>query len=234
MQKPNERKSILSGIRTAYMQPISILLIELESVANKSDSYSIPMDVNAVKVSPLESAYSASVILLSVVMLESILAELKTTNPTPYPGGKDVKQFFKETFTIDKKLETILHELFVVRDVIAHSHIWEIAYFEDDSGMRVESKELQAGYGRGEFQNRINEETKKTKKLSINLVLIQMNCRDVVIVLKNIIKIIDFLQGQQSQNIYLPYPHIKYGDNCLSFEVFVNQLWEQWANWEGP
>jgi hypothetical protein len=70
--------------------------------------------------------------------------------------------------------------------------------------------------------------------LSINLVLIQMNRRDVVIVLKNIIKIIDFLQGQRSQNIYLLYPNIKYKDNYLSFEVFVNQLWEKWSNSKGP
>jgi hypothetical protein len=161
MQQPIERKQLLSGIKTVYMQPISTLLIELESVVKKSDNCSIPMDVNTVKVSPLESAYSASIILLSVVMLESIFAELKTTNPTPFSENEvkrffDVEKFFKETFLHSNhiaepedreelKLETILKELFVVRDVVAHSHIWKIDYVEDDSGMKAESKELQTG-----------------------------------------------------------------------------------------
>jgi hypothetical protein len=251
MQKPSERKSILSGIRTVYMQPISTLLIELESVVKKGDNYNIPMDVNTVKVSPLESAYSASIILLSVVMLESILAELKTTNPTPFSDKEikrffDVVKFFKETFlllnpisepedrVLLEKIETILKELFVVRNVIAHSHIWEIDYVEDDSGMRADSKELQAGYGNVEFQKIINEETKKTQMLLINLIPIQMNRRDVVIVLKNIIKIIDYLKGLQSQNINVHYHNIKYRDNALPFDDFVNLLWEKWSNSEGP
>lgn len=251
MQRPSEKKLILSGIRTVYMQPISTLIVELESVANKSDSCSIPMNDNDVKVSYLESAYAASIILLSMVMLESILAELKTTNPIPYSERENiqffnVENYFKEIFlhpnhiaepenqVIRKELETIGKELFVVRDVIAHSHIWKINYVEDDSGMRAESKELQTGYGNKKFQKIINEENKKTQKLSINLVLIQMNRRDVVIVLKNIIKIIDFLQEQLSPNINLPYQNIKYMGRDLPFNDFVNLFWEKWSNSELP
>lgn len=101
-----------------------------------------------------------------------------------------------------------LEELFVVRDVIAHNHVWEARFLRnDDAGMTLIVAELLKGYGDNKFNRVLDPTNRKTRLLGINLFPTRICHDDAVLVLKNAVEFLLFLEdeGGHFMNISLQY-----------------------------
>src|SRR4030066_1748971 len=111
---PTPPEGYISVIGTSYLHPITTLLDALDSHNPKG-----PNDVQS---STFENGYSASIIVLTVLLIESAISRTQYImgNKTPKKPIDFVRETYPTSGFPDK-----LEELFVTRDAIVHNHLWE-------------------------------------------------------------------------------------------------------------
>ena len=150
---------------------------------------------NEIQANPYEAAYSCSIILLLVTMLEGIAARAASIskelgsnekfNALKYLEGKCSGIFSKDE----------LKEIFVVRDSIVHSHLWETkASTDPESWMNILKRELSSSFGDFKRKSALDEASYRTRELQIEIIPAKMISQEAVKVFDiviNAIKIVD-------------------------------------------
>ncbi len=127
------------------------------------------------QVSVLENTYATSAVVLTVLGIEAYRNRIFYLEKKKRVG-RDVAEDLAKI--IDKKttkfpkgqFQAILDEIFVIRDVIVHNHIYKVTVFYDkDWGILGHRQRLLKGYGNVRFKNSVNQKTRKTKVLKLNV-----------------------------------------------------------------
>jgi len=210
-QQPQEYVSIIG---LSYLKPITKLLEDLETFGPKG-----PNDVQA---SSTENGYSASVIILTMLLVESAIARTQYIR-----GDKPAKKpldFVRAAYP-NSGFVDLLEELFVVRDVIAHNHVWEAQYLWDDQvGMKLVFAALESGYGDKKFKRVIDHVNRKTRQLGINLFPTRICREDARVVLKTAVKFLLFLENKNRRYFYISDQYVRYRDQSVRFVDLVASL----------
>jgi hypothetical protein len=136
-----------------------------------------------------EHSHAAAAIVLSVIGIEAFrnriycLKGIKVDRSVPYDLCRILRDE-KAGFPSDK-LQDILTELFVTRDVIVHNHIYQVEVFTDEKldVWRYKQKLLK-GYGfDSKYKRSVNSRTKKTKLLKLNVQPARIGFEDIFKVL---------------------------------------------------
>lgn len=203
----------VSVIGTNFLYPICRLLEALQALNSQP---------NEVQASPLDNGYSASIIVLSVLMLESAI------NRTQYIRGekppKKPLDFLRSAFP-DSGFTDKVEELLVARDAIAHNHLWETQFdWDEQAGMRLISTQLEKGYGDKKFERAIDFEKRKTKQMGINLPPTRICRQDALTVLKTVFGFLMFLENQNENYIYISGQTVQFGKRILLFSELITNL----------
>jgi hypothetical protein len=195
-----EPEGYVSIIGFSYLNPIARLLETLESFDSKGP--------NPVQVSIVENGYSAAIIILTVLLVESAIARTQyvlSENPPKKP-----LEFVRKTYSSSSFVDK-LEELFVVRDVIAHNHVWEAQFIWDDqSGMKLISATLKEGYGDKKYAKVLDPRIRKTRRLGINLFPTRICREDATTVLKNAVEFLMFLENLDRRYVYISPQYVKF------------------------
>ena len=150
----------ITCIGSAYIQPILDLYWKLINMQFSGSS--------KIRVSINENGYSVSIIALTAFCIESYINNLK------YFAGSNISntlRFFSTKFPNERDLIEMLNELFTVRNVIAHNHIWKIKYRLNSLYIETDiTKELLNGYGNNNFRNVVDLANKVTRKLRMRII----------------------------------------------------------------
>ena len=183
--------------------------------------------VNAVQTSSTENGYATAIILLAIVFLESILNRTRDVMglaPKIRQERQYVWEFFNRNFP-DSGLYDKLVELFVVRDVIAHNHIWQArTKWDKDYELKLVSADLAEGYGDKKFDNVIDKHERKTKLLKINLFPTRICWSDIVTVLKTATDVLLFLERKDRRYVYISDEHVEFNGKTVKFLDLVANL----------
>jgi len=181
--------------------------------------------VNEVQTSPFENGYATAIILLAIVILESMLNQTRYVMGKASKGkGDNVQAFFKSNFPDSGFYDKVV-ELFVVRDVIAHSHIWDAKIkWDKDYALRLVSANLLEGFGDKKFNNVIDEHERITKLLGINLFPTRICWSDIVTVLRTVIEILLFLEQKDRRYVYISDEDVEFDGDELKFVDLINDL----------
>jgi len=125
-----KRQVVISILGMAYIEPI----INLYSLLNSQDFKKF----SKTKVSLKENGYSISIIVLSVLMVESIINRIKYLEKNKTKNNL----YFFQNFCSDKNLIADLTEIYIIRDLIAHNHIWRTSYDFDENYVILKTKDL--------------------------------------------------------------------------------------------
>ena len=106
----------ISCIGISYIQPILELYWKLSHTTYSRSS--------RIRVSSDENGYSVSIVSLTAFCIESLLNNLRYHKECS--GEKFVLNFFEKYYPKYTDLAENLNELFVLRNIIAHNHIWKI------------------------------------------------------------------------------------------------------------
>ncbi len=207
-QEPQEYVSIIGS---NYLRPITTLLEILESLDSKGP--------NEVQASAVENGYSAAIIILMVLLVESAVARAQyIRHETPPKGPLDfVRAIYPDSGFVDK-----LEELFVVRDAIAHNHVWETKFsWDDEVGMKLISAGLKKGYGDRKFRKVHDKSARKTAQLGINLFPTRICRQDARVVLKNAVEFLMFLENQDRRYVYISPQYVKFRGSFIPFVELV-------------
>ena len=113
------------------------------------------------------------------------------------------------------KLQALLEEVFVVRDVIAHNHIYKVEVFSDQGWtMLGHRQKLLKGYGfDSKYKSSVNSRTKKTNLLKLNVQPAKIGFEDIFKVLV-VIDLLIVIMRKVLDAGYIPF-HVshKIGDH---------------------
>lgn len=212
----NNREVKISCIGISFIEPILDLYTKLKSFRFSGHSKT--------QVSSIENGYSVSIVVLSILLIESVLNRVRYLEKDKRGNLK----FFDAKFN-NAQLSTKLYEIYVLRDLIVHNHIWRISYEFDQNynEVRIYQKLLE-GYGDKrpdkKYIDYVNKREKCTKKLKLNINPLKVNTKDVIKVFGVMKELFGFLEQQNKAYFPLSHSHFKYDSEYLTFYEIINKV----------
>lgn len=181
-----------------------------------------------------EHSHAAAAIVLSVIGIEALrnriyfLKGIKVDRSVP----NDLCEILRDEkvgFPADK-LQDMLTEVFVTRDVIVHNHIYQVEVFSDKKwAMLAHKQRLLKGYGFDlKYKRSVNSRTRKTKLLKLNVQPAKISFEDIFKVLVITDLLIAILQNMFG-GAYIPF-HISHKIGIHHFgslSKILNYYYEQ-------
>jgi hypothetical protein len=185
------RDQLITVVGSGYFQPILDLA---ERMIERPRGR-----VSASRINGRENGYALSIVVLSVVMLESFVGRVSDLQARLGPKGR-TKTFrtpvpvyisqLRKSFTLEKSLT----EVFVLRDAIAHGHVWKLEVSSHAThGQLLRSADLGTQYGNDNFKKRVHPKTRRTRALGLHVVPSAVGREEVVKVLEVIHRVLRFL-----------------------------------------
>lgn len=145
-------------------------------------------DKKQFQVSIYENAYATAGIVLVILGLESYRNRIFNLDKQSVGKSvsKDLAKVFKEKNSKfpEKDFENLLNEIFILRDVIVHNHIYKVKiFFDSDWEVLGHRQTLEKGYGDTKFRALTNSRTKKTNFLKLNVQPGKIGFEDLLLVL---------------------------------------------------
>lgn len=214
-----KREEIISCIGISYIEPIIVLYNELISHKYQGNS--------KIQVSSRENGYSVSIILLSVLTVESALNRIRYIEKS----NKNNLEFFRIQFK-NQQLCDKLNEIYILRDLVVHNHIWKITYeFDDDYNETKIYQKLLEGYGskrggKGDFKynSYVDKRSKKTKISKLNVNPIKICTKDVKIVLDILKELFDFIDSIDKSYFPINNFPFRFNGKFIKFSEIVNEI----------
>jgi hypothetical protein len=196
------------------LQPI----FDLFQLLEQSD----PKGPNEVQAGMLENGYAVCVIVLSALVVESAL------NRTRYVRNERQRESAVDTLKRlgADDLADDIEEVFVLRDIIAHNHIWTAAMrWDDSSGMALDSAEKLPAYGDQKFNRVVDLKTRATRRLHLDAFPNRIHRATAIAVLKKTIEVLKVLEELDRSYVYLSQPwHVTKGKQLVPFYEWVDGL----------
>ena len=183
--------SMVTIIGSSYFEPIALLFAQL-------DEHTVPTN-SGVQTSPRENGHAVSVCILAVACLESFVMRARyINNPGDPKLDKSVPKFLSSLYS-DFPYEVELTELYILRDLLVHNHLWEIEYsWNEEPGLIQRSIDKRTN-GDKKYQHHIGQKKQKTNKLGIHVNPVLVGRDDAKTVLCVVWKTLRFLQ-EKNQN----------------------------------
>jgi hypothetical protein len=215
MSKPPDDK-LVSIVGQSYFQPIATLLEKLASTSRP--------EANDVKTSSRENGFACAVCLLAVVCFESCAMRSRYVNRSaPAAQKRNCLDFLRDLYPQFPNIEH-LTEAFVLRDIIAHNHLWEIGFSwgeEPNLPMTLTSASKDPISGDNKYALHVDGPTRKTKLLHLNAVPINVDRSDVSKLLNVVWNALLFLEGQDRGQCYVSHLTVLYAGKLMRFGEVV-------------
>lgn len=210
---PTKPEGYISIVASNFVFPIVSLFESLNNVGAHPP--------NEVQASPIENGYSLAIITLTVLMVESAVSRTQYMMKVS-PPQKALK-FIKKIFSND--LYQKVEEIFVIRDTIAHNHVWEANIYWDENGMlRLVDAQRVKGYGDNKFEKAVDDNNRKTKLLGLNVFPNRICRTDAVIVLRTAFEFLSETERKDHNYFSVSALLVKYKGNMIDFRKFISEI----------
>lgn len=210
MQIPHNYVSVLFA---ALLQPIVDLFDLMEQKA--------PKGPNEVQASRAENGYAASIAILTALVIESVC------NRVRYVRGDAARKGAVQTLRELQAggLADDVEELFVLRDVIAHNHVWEATIADDDTkGLVLVSATKRPGYGDDKFNQTVDLKTRQTRRLHLDVFPNRIHRQTAIVVLQKCVEVLRFLEDKDIRFVGSTDPHVIWRSRPVAFYKWADGL----------
>ncbi len=140
-----------------------------------------------------EIGYSASIIVLAIVVLESTVTRFRYLKKE-IARNISASDYFIEMCTVDS-LRHQVDEVVAVRDSIVHSHPWVgLAHWNDELQLKYSRQPIKlAGFGNPRHNRVIDREKRTTKVLELNLNPMRIWRRDAFLTIRTLGSALNYL-----------------------------------------
>lgn len=175
---------------------------------------------NEVQTSVLENGYAVSIIALTAFLLEGACGRAR------YASGQEQCSAIRtlRALRADRLADTI-EEIFVVRDAIAHAHLWtaKISWTENDLRF-AQLPERLPGYGDKKFERLVDPDSRTTRQLKLDVFPTRIHRRTAITALKKAAEALEFLESKDRRFVYLTPQHVHFGGRLVPFYKWVCEL----------
>lgn len=211
------RRKLVTVLGSAYFQPIADLIERL--IRRK------PSKSTRVKSTEDECGYSAACVLLLVAMFESYTSRIRFSQPGVV---QDVdRSAIDVVLSVFPKLryKKALQDVYVLRDLLMHSHLWEIEYeWGGPVPMILKSAKLHTAYGDSKFKKRVNMHTHRTKALGLSAFPSRVDRRDLLKVFQTLWKTLLRFEEQNRFQCYVSHLHVRFRGKSVLFSSLEQEL----------
>lgn len=180
---------------------------------------------NEIQANPFEAAFSCSIILLSLTMLEGIAARAESMKERSKSNSRFKAVEYLENKCKNHFNKNELREIFAVRDAIAHGHLWRTKVSTDiEDWMKILERELSSGFGDNKLKEVLDENVYRTKALQIELVPSKMIRQDAIKVFNIVAKAINHIDAQTDHIMGIDACRISFRGNDMNLFGFSDAL----------
>jgi len=175
---------------------------------------------NEVQTSVLENGYAVSIVALTAFLLEGACGR------TRYVSGKKQSSAVGTVRALGAEaLANKIEEIFVVRDAIAHAHLWtaKISWTENDLRFAQLPQRL-PGYGDKKFERLVDRNLRTTRQLKLDVFPTRIHRSTAMTALKQAAEALEFLESKDRRFVYLTPQHVQFGGRLVPFYKWVREL----------
>lgn len=209
-----EKHDYVSAVFVHLLQPIATLcdhMLQLPSA-----------EPNEVQTASRENGFAISIIGLAAFLLEGACARARYVSNSKKSRVSAANTFrdLGEKSTGDK-----VEEIFVVRDAIAHSHLWtaKISWTENDLHF-VEPPTRLPGFGDDKFQNNVDLTSRMTRRLKLHVFPTRIDRETALIVMKQTAAALKILESKDRRFVYLTPQHVAFASKLVPFYDWIAQI----------
>lgn len=200
---------------------------------------------NNLQTNASENGHAIAVVLLAVITLESAIGrsgfvhenrELRgkfVEGATRYVRQKVKDHFCGESDCPAKTFDTTaVDEAFVVRDAIAHNHLWSGKFiYDEDAGVWTTKREPTPlpGFGDDKFMANADLGTGETKVLKLNVVPTRVWSRDAYIVLRTLLETLEVLDHVGGKPLGIQGHPVILDGKAVGYEKFAKYVCDRAA-----
>ncbi len=207
---PQEYVSIIGA---NYLMPISKCLEMIMREENRLP----PIELATV----YDNGYSVGIVVLTVLMIESFIRRAcLILDHEPY---KKVLEYVDDAFS-DYSRKDCIEEVFVLRDVIAHNHLWSMNLSWNRNGhMKIHDVDHIAG-GDKKYKRVIDPNNSRTNKLKLRLRPTNVCFEEAFIVLHEAHYFFEYLEKKDERIIFLDAILIQYNDKVYKLRELMGEV----------
>lgn len=203
---------LVTIIGDSYFEPICTLLEKLEKFKEQKNDAQSGFYVNG---------FAVSICLLAVACLESYVMRVRFVRKA---SEKDI-DFTPVYKYLPKLYQNFPHteeikEIYILRDLIIHNHLWELGFSWENDEMSVTSAKKRSTGNFNYLQN-VDVNARQTKVLGLTVIPTKVGNSEVTKVLQTIWKILIFLEQQDRNQCYVSAAHYRYKGKMVQFGEVV-------------
>ena len=208
---------IISIVGTSYFQPVADLIermLKHEPVADNSS-----------RTGHFENGYAAAITVLLVAILESFVSRVRFLRNAEVIPGKDVPDQL-EIFFPDLPYKAELTEVFLVRNIVVHNHVWHLALGEETepgATTLATPKDLKFETKRT-YDAIVNLAERKTHLLGLSASPTSVDRYDVGVVFGVVWKTLEFMNEKNYSHTPLAGQAVKFGGKLCQFSDLAKIL----------
>src|SRR6266496_1073377 len=202
-----EEDDYVSAVFVHLLQPIADLCEQIRRLSSA--------EPNEVQTSPMENGYAISIIALAAFLLEGACGRAR------YVSGSDQKRrSAPDTLRHfgGNDLADTVEEIFVVRDAIAHAHLWtaRISWAENNLQFAQQPVRL-PGYGDKKFKRIVDPSSRTTRQLKLDVFPTRIHRHTAIVVLKECAEALHFLESKDRRFVYLTPQFVRFEGKLMPF-----------------
>ncbi|TKS63591.1 MAG: hypothetical protein EWM73_01299 [Nitrospira sp.] len=207
---PRHPEKLVTVLGSAYFQPITDLVERLIQMKRARPT--------RVQSAYNESGYAAAGVLLLVAMFESYVSRVRFAQPKLVADATRIAPDVVLSVFPKLRHRKALEDVYVLRDLLMHGHLWEIEYeWGGPVPMVLKSATLHHAYGDKKFRRRVNSTTHRTKALSLSAFPSRVDRRDLLKVFETLWKTLLRFEAQDRFQCYVSHLHVRFKGKPVLF-----------------
>lgn len=208
---------VVTVIGSAYFQPIADLV---QNLLHKEPGGPFPGGSGV-----RENGYAASIVVLLVAMLESFTARVRfVRNSEPVVGSCSTPDLLSKYFP-DLPTQEDLVEVFLLRNVVVHNHIWHLDVSNYEAELRTISTPQDLGFQTNKhYPDVVDVPKRRTRKLGLNVNPVAVDRRDVLTVFQVIWKTLEFMSKGNFGHTPLAGRTVGFFQKHRQFDELIGEL----------
>jgi hypothetical protein len=220
----SQRKFCIMSAKEENGYVSAVFIHLLEPIADLCDRMiQLPSgEPNEVQAAPRENGYAVSIVALAAFLLEGACARARYV-----AGSQKERSLAADTFRDlnENAIADKVEEIFVVRDAIAHSHLWtaKISWTENDLRF-AEAPARLPGYGDKKFERNVDLTSRSTRKLKLHVFPTRIDRVTAIAVLRQCAEALQCLESKDRRFVYLTPHSVRFAGKLVPFYEWVSQL----------
>jgi len=147
----------------------------------------------------------------------------------PSSQTTNVLEFLKSLYPAFPDFDCLV-ETFILRDLLAHNHLWVIEFLWDDEiGMKLLDAKKHSLSGNRKYKDHVDIGNRKTKQLGLNVFPTRVNRMDVGKVLKTIWDALIYLEGKNRNQCYVSHLPVQFEGKPAKFGELISNIYERFV-----